>query len=452
MSATKYAHEKRAHAMTRRRFLRKGALAGLTAAAAPMVLRSGVLAANGNPGANDRLALGLIGAGTMGPGLARIMSLEDDVAIAAVADVDLEKAEAVAGEHGADAHQDYRQMLDRDDIEAVIIATPEHWHGLPAIHAAQAGKDIYCEKPVSLTIREGRLMAEAVRKYERVFQTGSQDRSREANRKGCMLVRNGRIGAIKRVIAYNHASPEYNGLPGEPVPDFLDWDMWCGPVQPHPFHPQFRQVRGWVTFRDFGGHSMTSNGAHGMDQIQWALGMDEGGPVEVWTEGEPYDPPTRREPGLEQALPVQQRPNVFMRYPGDIVMELGDAPMWGGRFIGEEGELTIARGELRSDPPELAEEPLEDPEIEVEHSEHHYRNWLDCIKTREDPIAHVEVGHRSATVCHLANIARWVSEVTGETGEHLEWDPEKEEFTNSQWGNHFLDRPRRKAYDFPERI
>ena len=452
MTPTRHTQDETVHAMTRRGFLRRGAAAGLAAAVTPMALRSGVLAANGNPGANDRLAIGLIGAGAMGPGLARIMSLQDDVAIAAVADVDLDKAEAVAADHGADSYQDYRYMLERDDIYAVIIATPEHWHGLPSIHAAQASKDIYCEKPISLTIREGRLMAEAVRKYERVFQTGSQDRSREANRKGCMLIRNGRIGEIKRVIAHNHASPEYNGLPGEAVPEALDWDMWCGPVQPHPFHPQFREVRGWVTFRDFGGHSMTSNGTHGMDQIQWALGMDEGGPIEVWTEGEPYDPPTRREPMLEQALPIQQRPKVFMRYPGGIEMELGDAPLWGGRFIGEEGELTIDRGEIRSDPAELAEEPLEDPEVEVEHSEHHYRNWLDCIKTREDPIAHVEVGHRSATVCHLANIARWVSGVTGETGEVLKWDPEKEEFTNSQWGNHFLDRPRRKEYDFPERI
>ncbi len=439
-------------ALTRRRFLRKSATLALAGAAGPQILRSGVLAGRGNPGANDRIVVAGIGAGAMGRGLLYHMARFDDIAVGAVADVDLSKGGPVAEDHGVPAYQDYRKILDRDDIDAVLIATPEHWHGLPAIHAAQAGKDIYCEKPVSLTVREGRLIADAVRKHGRVFQTGSQDRSRRQNWEACMLVRNGRLGKIKRVIGHNHASPELNGLPGHDAPADLDWDMWNGPVHPHPYHPQFREMRGWVTFRDFGGHSMTSNGTHGMDQIQWALGMDDAGPIEVWTEGEPYQSLVRREHGVEQAQAIQTQPKVCMRYPGGITMELGDAPLWGGRFIGENGELTIDRGAYHVDPPELAEEPLDDAEIQLERSEQHYRNWIECIRTREDPITHAEIGHRSATVCHLANIARWVSEVTGETGERLEWDPHEEKFINSGWGNHFLDRPRRKAYDFPEQL
>jgi len=436
--------------MTRRRFLRKGAAAGVAAVAAgPMVLRSGVLGANGNPGANGNIVLGLIGCGAMGTGLARGIADKADGTVAAVADPDREKAESVAADHGADVYQDYRAMLDRNDIDAVIVATPEHWHGLPTIHAAQAGKDIYCEKPISLTVREGQLMVEAVRKYGCVFQTGSQDRSRSDNYQACLHIRNGRLGKIERLLAHNHPSPELNGMPGHEVPDYMDWDLWCGPVQPHPYNPHFQTVRGWVSFQAFSGHGMTSNGSHGFDQIQWILGMDDGGPVEVWTEGEPFQPSINRgDAGRTEG--DQRAPKVFMRYPGDIIVEGGGGPAWGGRFIGEEGEFNVERRDCYSDPPELYDEPLEDPGVEVERSEDHHRNWLDCIKTREDPIAHVDIGHRSAIVCHLGNIARWVSEVTGETGEPLKWDPEKEEFTNSQWGNHFLDRPRRQGYELPD--
>ena len=437
--------------ITRRGFLKRGMEMGAAGMTAPYVLRSGVLAHNGNPGANDRIVIGHIGVGAMGAGMTRIFTGFDDVEIAAVADVDLANANQVGNDLGVDIYQDYRELLDRDDIDAVVIATPEHWHGLIAIHAAQAGKDIYCEKPISLTIGEGRKMVEAVRKYGRVFQTGSQDRSNPQNYRACMLIRNGLLGKIERVIAHNHASPALNGLPGHPVPDDLDWDMWCGPVQPHPYHPHFRTVRGWVAYRDFAGHSMTSNGTHGMDQIQWALGMDGSGPVEIWTEGEPFQPPLIRGDGRD--VPGNHfEPKVYMRYANDIIMELGDAPLWGGHFFGENGSILIDRGQFTADPPELADVELEDLEVQLYKSDHHWRNWVDCIKTREDPIAAVEMGHGTATVCHLANIARWVSQITGETGERLKWDPETERFANSTWGNHFLDRPRRAPYDYPNPI
>ena len=196
---------------------------------------------------------------------------------------------------------------------------------------------------------------------------------------------------------------------------------------------------------------MTGWGTHGFDQIQWALGMDDSGPIEVWTEGEPFNPPTYTEPeGRGRGDGQCAEPKVFLRYPGDIIMELADGPLGGGRIIGEEGSISIDRNHYAFDPEELGEEPLEDPEVVLEYSEHHYRNFLDCIQSREKPIADVEIGHRSTTVCHLVNIARWVSQVTGETGQHLEWDPVEERFTNSQWGNYFLDRPRRQGYELPD--
>ena len=434
-----------------------------TSAAAPLILPSGVLGMNGAAGANDRYVIGAIGVGNHGRGLIGRFAAYDDVSIAAVADVDLRRAERVAAEvEAGDVYQDYRRVLERDDIDAVIEATPDHWRALIGVHAAQAGKDIYGEKPASLTIREGRRLVEAVRNNGVVYQTGSQQRSMDANHEACMFVRNGRLGAIKQVIVANYSSPWYYGMAGEPVPPELDWDTWCGPVMPVPYTRTGVFLMsagqgaepGWLMIRDFSGGLMTTWGAHGLDQMQWALGMDESGPIEVWTEGEPFAPPTYTEPeDRDRGFELCTAPHVFMRYPGDIVMEFtGDSRerMGGGLIIGEKGSIAIDRGAYAFDPPELGEEPLEDPGVVLERSEHHYRNWLDCIRTRNRPIADVEIGHRSASVCHLANIARCVSEVTGETGQRMEWDPAAERFTNSAWGNHFLDRPRRQGYHLPE--
>ncbi len=450
---------------TRRSFLKQSVAGALGAAAAPMVLPSGVLASAGNPGANDRIIIGGIGVGSMGMSHMRAFSGYDNVRIAAVADVDTGRAEAAAAGLNADAYRDYRHILDRDDIDAVIIATPHHWHALQTIHAAQAGKDIYCEKCFSHTIREGRLMVEAVEKYGRVLQTGSQQRSGEREYTGCMLVRNGRIGKVERVVTHHYLSPWVNGLPEEPVPPGLDWDMWCGPAQPQPYNHRLTAIteqtryRGWYSMRAFGGGEMTCFGPHGLDIVQWALGADESGPEEIWTEGEPFQSVIYR-PDTYPDQPCMQcstdleglYPKIFLRFPGGAIVEFGEDINSGGRFIGEHGTITIKRNDLSSDPEGLIEEPLEDPEVELYRSEHHHRNWLDCIKTREKPVAHAEVGHRAASLCHLGNIARWVSEVTGETGNHLQWDAQAERFTNSEWGNHFLDRPRRAPYDLPSTI
>ncbi len=444
---------------TRRSFLK----ASIAAAAAPMIVPSGVLARPGNPGANDRIVLAGIGVGVMGSSHMRAFSGFDDVRIAAVADADMRKANDVAEGVGADAYQDYREILDRQDIDAVIISTPHHWHALQTIHAAQAGKDIYCEKCFSHTVREGRLMVEAVEKHGRVLQTGTQQRSGAREYEGCMLVRNGRAGELTRVVAHHYLSPWLNGLPEEPVPPELDWDMWCGPVQPHPYNHMLTAdtdeftYGAWYSTRAFGGGEMTCFGPHGLDIVQRALGADDSGPEEVWTEGDPFVSEVYR-PDTYPDEPCTQchtdlkglYPKVFMRYPGGVTVEFGEDINSGARFIGEHGSITVRRDHVSSEPEELAEEPLEEPEVELYRSEDHRRNWLDCIRDRSKPVADAETGHRAATVCHLANIARWVSEVTGETGEHLQWDAQAERFTNSEWGNYFLDRPRRAPYQLPE--
>jgi len=437
------------HHLSRREFIRTGAVAAASGWAIPYIIPSGVLAQDGEPGANGRIGVGAIGVGRQGGALVGALAGMVQARLVAVADVNLPRAQEVGAKYGAETYQDYRRLLERDDIDAVISATVEPWRAITCIHACQAGKDVYAEKPLSWTIREGRLMVEAVRKYDRVLQTGSQQRSQKENRFGCELVRNGRIGKVQRVIANNYPSPWECALPEQPVPDGLDWDFWCGPTEPVPFNADLYIPRGnpgWLSFRTYSGGEMTGWGAHGFDQVQWVLGMDESGPVEVWTEGEPFSPPTYGQPeSRDRGNGVCSQPRVFMRYPGDIVMELGNGPGGGAIFIGDKGTLTIDRGKCVSDPPGIAAEPIRDDEIRLAVSDDHIGNWLDCIKSRERPICDVEVGHRSATVCHLGNLAR-------QLGRRLQWDPVAERFVGDEEANQHLDRPRRAKYDLPATI
>ncbi len=430
---------------SRRRFLRCTA----AAVAAPYVIPSGLLAAEGNPGPNDRIGIAGIGVGRQGSGVFRGASRSGWGRPVAVADANIKRAKGMAEGLKIEGYQDYRKVLDRKDVDAITTATPDHWRALVCIHACQAGKDVYAEKPMTLTIREGRLMVDAVRKYKRVFQTGSQQRSHRANRFGCELIRNGRIGKIHTVIGANYPSPWNCDLPAQPVPDGLDWDLWCGPTEPVPYNKDLctpRAAPGWISFRPYSGGEMTGWGAHGLDQIQWALGMDESGPVEIWTEGPKFDPPTYTKPeGRGRGEKICRIPMVFYRYANGVTLKLDNGNPGGGIFIGDKGKIEIFRGRVTSNPAELVKEPIKDDEIHLYKSDNHMQNWLDCIKSREKPIADVEIGHRSATVAHLGNIARW-------TGRKLRWDPVKEVFINDPDADTYLDRKRRKPYQLPETI
>jgi predicted dehydrogenase len=434
--------------MTRRQFLRRGG--GVTAAAGlalPHLIPARAWGADATPAPSERIGIGIIGMGRQAGDLLRVLLGLPEARLVAVADVYRKRAEETASKHGATAYQDYRRLLERKDVDAIITATPDHWRARVCLEACQAGKDIYAEKPMSLTIREGRLMVQAVRKYRRVFQTGSQQRSQWPNRAGCEFVRSGGIGKVQRVIAFNYPSPWRCAFPAQAVPDGLDWDMWCGPTPVVPYHEDLYLPRanpGWISFQPYSGGEITGWGAHGLDQVQWALGMDDSGPVEVWTEGGKFDPPTYSAPeSRERGERLCSRPKIFFRYAGDIIMEMGDGPPGGARFIGEKAKVTIDRAIFNSDPPELAEVALE--KRPRGQTENHLRNWLQCIKSREKPAADVEIGHRSTTVCHLANIARW-------TGRKLRWDPVKELFPDDRAANDYLDRPRRQPWDLPQSV
>jgi predicted dehydrogenase len=434
--------------ISRRRFVKQSASLAAVGMAAPTIIPSGVLGAPGRPGANDRIGVAYIGAGRRAN---QLMGLPPEGRIVAAADVDRTRAEAVAAKRKCRAYQDYRKMLESKDIDAVFVATPDHWHVLPSIHACQAGKDVYLEKPLSLTIREGRILVDAVRKYERVLQTGSMHRSMSGNRRGCELVRNKLAGKIHTVIILNYPSPWECDLPGQTVPTGLDWDAWCGMTEPVPFHNDIftqRSNPGWISFRPYSGGEMTGIGAHGFDQIQWALGMDHTGPVEVWVEGGKLDPVVYSKPESRprgNAL-CSRGHRVRFRYANGVIVRLeGNGPGAGGEFRGDQGKIRFSGGEVSSNPVELAETPPENLEFRLPPINNHTQNWFDCIKSREKPIADVEIGHRSATICHLGNIARWV-------GRKLRWDPEREIFPGDDEANSYVDRPRRKPYELPDPV
>ncbi|MCC6127373.1 MAG: Gfo/Idh/MocA family oxidoreductase [Pirellulales bacterium] len=429
---------------TRRDFLRTAAsLAG--AATLPLLIPRSVLFAADQPGANDRIGIGYIGVGRRAQ---QLMKLPKAAKFIAVSDVSLPQAEKIGEKLKCKHFQDYRQMLELKELDAVMVASPDHWHALHTIHACQAGKDVYCEKPLTLTVREGRTMVEAARKYNRVVQTGSQQRSLTLNRHGCELIRKGVIGKIHTVIASNYPSPWNVRLPGQPVPAGLDWNAWCGQVEPVPFNQDIfvsRSNPGWISMQPFSGGEMTGWGAHGLDQIQCALNKDDGGPVEIWVEGEKFAPPTLTKPHTYEDGNLRcMHPIVFFRYADGPVVKMVTHPQnAGGVFIGEKGQILLDRNKYQVDPVELDAQPA-DHKLPFTLTPH-FQNWFDCMRTRQRPVADVEIAHRTATLCHLGNIVRWV-------GRKLTWDPVQEIFPGDDEANKYLSRPMRKPYQLPEVI
>ncbi len=425
---------------SRRLFLQRALSASAAGVVAPYFVPATALAGAGRVGANDRIGIGTIGCGRRS---AQLRNLPPAGQIVAAADCHLGRARQVAEKYQGKAYQDYRELLDSPAVDAVIVASPDHWHALHTIHACQAGKDVYVEKPMTLTVREGRLMVEAARANERVVQVGSQQRSMPTNVQACKWVREGAVGKIEQVIAHNYPSPWICSLPAVETPAELNWDMWCGQTEVRPYHPDIfipRAKPGWISFRRYSGGEMTGWGAHGLDQVQLALGASATGPVEIWTEGPPYAPPTFTQPeGRVDAGRTCSQPLIFMRYADDTLLTLGNGPPGGAIFIGERGRITIDRGTCRVEPEALARSlgPLENS-----GRESHMENWFACLASRQRPAADVEIGHRSTTLCHLGNIARW-------TGRRLQWDPEQESFVGDAEADQLLQRTQRKGYELP---
>ena len=416
--------------VSRREFIQHVAAAGV---AGPAILTS---LSRARAAANERLTLGVIGVGTMGRGhhLSRFLNY-GDVQIVAVCDVVAERrdhSKAKVEEHyaqqtgqgtfrGCAAYNDFRQLLALDGLDAVLIATPDHWHVPAAILAARAKKDIYCEKPLTLTIGEGRRLVDEVRAAGVMFQTGSQQRSEFGGRfrTAVELVRNGRIGRVKTVRIGVGGPPVPCDLPEEEVPEGTDWNLWLGqapwrgyneilcPKGVHKHFPAFRN------YREYAGGSLADMGAHHFDIAQWALEMDGSGPVKI-------EPPSGdATTGLK--FTYASGVEMFHGGPTDCTFE------------GETGTISVSRGKLESTPQEIVKTPLGENDWRVPPSDNHGRNWLASIKTRRPPICDVETGHRSATVCHLANLGYQLRRP-------LTWDPDKERFVGDDEANGLLNR------------
>jgi len=442
--------------INRRQFIKKAAkvAAGVTF---PYFVPSSVLGKAGGVAASNRITLGCIGTGNQGVQDMRGFLQNDDVRVVAVSDVntasygyrsakqylgrepgrkivnDYYAAKTRSGLYeGCDAYNDFREIINRDDIDAVVIVTPDHWHAVMTIMAAKAGKDIYCEKPLSLTIAGGRAMVKAVRKYGVILQTGTHHRSTQQVRFACELVRNGRIGRLKRIIVNLDRHPvrfPIESWQPMPVPDGFDYDMWLGPAPWAPYH-KHRCLYTFRFGRDYSGGETTNTGAHCFDIAQWANGTDRTGPVEFEDLGSEF-------PLKDALFNTVSKVHFRARYANGVeLLCTPNTRREAARFEGTEGWIDAGWYECRPYPESLKDSVIGPDEIHLYESKDHYRNFIDCVKTRWEPIAPVEVGHRSATICHLGNIAMLLKR-------KIRWDPDNEHCIDDEQVNRMLSKPMR---------
>jgi len=455
--------------INRRTFLRKSSVAALCGFSVPYLVPARVLGADNSIAPSNRITIGCIGTGGQGfydmPGFLN----QKDVQLIAVCDVNRESkgylgefdgkwTAGVAGREparrfvekfyaqknhsssytGCTAYADFRDLLARPDIDAVITALPDHWHALVAIAAARAGKDVYGEKPLAYTIAEGRAICHAVKQYNTVWQTGSQQRSSRNFRYACELVRNGWLGQVHtvKVGLGSGFSTGSNGIASNdtqpaPVPDGFDYDMWLGPAPETPFSwgRCFWNFR-WIS--DYAGGAITDWAGHHCDIAQWAMGTDHTGPVEIEGTGQFPD-------GSGNLYDTLEKYHFACKFAQGFDLIVSNDFDSGIRFEGTDGWLFINRSKLIAEPASLLSSIIKPDEIHLYESSNHIRNFLDCVRTRSETIAPAEVGLRSISIGLLGIIAI-------KMGQKLNWDPAKEIFTNCPAANRLLSRPMRSPW------
>lgn len=443
---------------TRRQFLRTSATVG--ALGVPTIIPASALGREDKPAPSKRITVGVIGTGNMGLGDLRGFLADDRVQVVAVCDVNKESggywAGGVAGREpakrlveekyaadkksgaykGCDAYVDFRELLGRKDIDVVVVSTPDHWHAIPVVAAAKAGKDIYCQKPLSLTIAEGRAMSDAVKKHKRVFQTGSQQRSDKNFRRACELVRNGRIGKVKTVrVGLPGGRPDY-GKTGdrkkpEAVPKGFEYDLWLGPAPEAAYAP----ARCHVNFRwiyDYSGGQVTDWGGHHPDCAQWGLGTEHTGPVEIRNAKATFPADDLWNTATEHYFEAI--------YADGVKMIVSNKETMGVKWEGTDGWISADRGKHDASDKKILESKIGPNEIHLYESDNHYRNFVDCVISRKETVAPVETAHRSITICHLGNIAMRLGR------EKLKWDPAKELIIDDAEASKMLSRPYRGSW------
>jgi predicted dehydrogenase len=448
--------------INRRQFVKS--IGGIAAAAGfgiPYIVTSSSLGLDGTTAPSNRIVFGCIGVGPQGTGNMNAFLQMEDIQIVAVCDVDKEYgrkgsgsfgrepakrivegryAQRSGGYKGCAAYGDFRELLARNDIDAVTVCTPDHWHGIISVAAAKAGKDIYCEKPLVNNIAEGKAVREAVNRFGRVLQTGSHERSNDSVRFACELIRNGRLGKV-HTITVNMPNSDSHHLaimntnqpqPVMPVPDGFDYDMWQGPT-PKADYTEKRGHFWWRFILDYGGGEMTDRGAHIIDLAQFVNNTDDTGPVEISGKGKP--------------APGGGIFDAFMEYDfeckyanGVRLAGVSKGPR-GLKIEGTDGWIfiNIHGGRLEAQPESLLREQIAPGEIHLGRSKSHHLNFIEAVRARSTPFASVEIGHRTATICHLVNIAML-------TGRKLKWDPQKEVIVGDEETNRMLSRPMRSPW------
>ncbi len=426
---------------SRRDFLKATAAVAAVGVASPMIIPRSALAKGAAVGANDRIIVGFVGTG----GRARQLMThipQERAKIVAVSDLWRGKMEGAVKEKKDQGEIDNvdqwklydsdLEMYDAEKLDCAFVITQDFCRTLCGVRAMLAGHDVYAEKALTTYISEGRELVKCARKLNKVFQVGSQQRSMRLNDYGCAMVREGKLGGIRVVQACNYPGGHWipADLKKEDCHADLNWDAWQGPTKYRDFNGQ---LLGWMRWREYANGELTNWGAHGIDQVQWALGASETGPVELW----PLEDQENVEPHLRK---------IGMKYANgaEVRIELDKGPMGGAIFRCVKGNLEINRNNLKANPESIiADAPEADPpEGPTWIARPHIENFFDCMVSRKKPNADVEIGHRSVSVCHLIGIAR-------DLNRRLKWDPDKEHFVGDDEADKLVDRPRRKGYEFP---
>jgi predicted dehydrogenase len=453
---------------TRREVLK----AGGSVLAIPMFLPRQALGMRGVPGANEQVKVAVIGLGGRAGGVMGECGAMPDLRVVAVSDCFAPRIGSFIEHRGKDkgwkGYEDFRKMIETEKPDGVMIETTTHARAWITIAAMQMGCDVYIEKPMALTIPEGRVMVEAARKYDRVTQVGTQQRSMVVNNWASDLVLNGAIGKVHTVIAPNFVGPSrWSNQGAAPMPEGGSkgwWDIWTNQAEMRPYHPQVHY--GWAKWWDYDGggecFGVTGWGTHSYDQVNRGLGTDDTGPVSILLE-EPvkvsntgkFTKPRRRDEdtGVDfhaMAKPVVgPRAKMVLTFASGVKMKCeldGDiGPGLGAIFVGDKGRIEINRNDVLSEPKEIFLEASTPMPPGARGTGPHVQNWLDCVKSRERCNADIEIGQRATTLCYLVNVVRDV----GRVGEEIGWDPKTEKFTNCDEGNKLLGRERRKGYELP---